>query len=59
MENISQNQEGLLSICLTIVNIIQILVRVSWIIDDQSSTQAITILVPEMAVIPECPLKAM
>ena len=59
MENISQNQEGLLSICLTIVNIIQILVRVSWIIDDQSSTQAITILVPEVAVIPECPLKAM
>ena len=59
MENISQNQQVLLSICLTIVDIIQILLRVSWIIDDQSSTQAITILVPEVAVIPECPLKPM
>jgi hypothetical protein len=59
MENISQNQQVLLSMCLTIVNIIQILLRVSWIIYDQSSTQAITILVPEVAVIPECPLEAM
>ena len=59
MENISQNQQVLLSTYLTIVNIIQILLRVSWIIDDQSSTQAITILVPKVAVIPECPLKAM
>jgi len=42
---------------LTVVNVIQILLRIMWIVDNQSSTQAITILVPEVAVIPECPLK--
>jgi len=42
---------------LTVVNVIQMLMRILWIVDNQRSTQAITILVPEVTVIPECPLK--
>ena len=30
--------------------------RVIWIVDDQSSTQPITVLVTVVTVIPECPL---
>ena len=41
----------------TIVNVVQTLMRIIWIIDDQGSTQAITVLVLEVAMIPECPLK--
>jgi hypothetical protein len=42
---------------LTIVDIIQTTVGVVWIINDQSATQAITILSLIMAVIPVCTLK--
>jgi hypothetical protein len=42
---------------LTIVDIIQMTVGVDWIINDQSPTQAITILSLIMAVIPVCTLK--
>ncbi len=42
---------------LTIVNIIRTTVGVVWIINDQRSTQAITVLSPIMAVIPVCTLK--
>jgi hypothetical protein len=41
---------------LTIVYIVQILLRIIWIIDNQSSTQPITVLGLVVAVIPECPL---
>lgn len=41
---------------LTVVNVIQRLLRIIWIIDDNRSTQAVTILVPKVTVIPECPL---
>jgi hypothetical protein len=41
----------------TIVNVVQTLMGIIWILDNQSPTQAITVLVPEVAVIPECPLK--
>jgi hypothetical protein len=42
---------------LTIVDIIRTTVGVVWIINDQRSTQAITVLSPIMAVIPVCTLK--
>jgi hypothetical protein len=42
---------------LTIVEVIQMTVRVIWIINDQRPTQAIAILSLVMAVIPECTLK--
>jgi hypothetical protein len=41
---------------LTIVYVVQILLRIIWIIDNQSTTQSITVLVLVVAVIPECPL---
>jgi hypothetical protein len=41
---------------LTVVNVIQISLRIIWIIDDESSTNAITILGLVMAVIPICTL---
>jgi hypothetical protein len=41
---------------LTIVHVVQMLLRIIWIIDDQSSTQPITVLDLVVAVIPECPL---
>jgi hypothetical protein len=41
----------------TIVNVIQVLLGIIWIIDDQGSTQAVTVLVPEVAVIPVCSLE--
>jgi hypothetical protein len=34
-----------------------VLLRVIWIIDNQSSTQPITVLIFEVTVIPECALK--
>ncbi len=42
---------------LTVVNVVQMLMRVIWIFDNQNSTQPITVLVPVVTVIPECPLK--
>jgi hypothetical protein len=42
---------------LTIVNVVQMLVRIIWIIDNQSATQPIAVLGPEVAVIPVCTLK--
>jgi hypothetical protein len=42
---------------LTIVNVVQVLMGIIWIVDDQSTTQPITILVLEVAVIPVCALK--
>ena len=42
---------------LTVVDVIQTLVRIIRIINNKSSTQAITVLVVEMAVIPECTLE--
>ena len=41
---------------LTIVNVIQVSLRIIWIIDDESPTNAITILGLVMAVIPICTL---
>jgi hypothetical protein len=41
---------------LTIVYVVQILLRIIWIFDNQSTTQSITVLVLVVAVIPECPL---
>ena len=41
----------------TVVNVVQMLLRVIWIIDDQSTTQPIAVLGPEVAVIPVCTLK--
>jgi hypothetical protein len=41
---------------LTIVYVVQILLRIIWILDNQSSTQPITVLGLVVAVIPECPL---
>ena len=41
---------------LTVVYVVQILLRIIWIVDNQSSTQSITVLVLEVAVIPERPL---
>jgi hypothetical protein len=31
--------------------------RIKWVIDDQRPTQAITVLIPEVTMIPECTLK--
>ena len=42
---------------LTIINVVQVLLRIIWIIDDQNSTQAITVLGLEVTVIPVCALK--
>jgi hypothetical protein len=42
----------------TIVNVVQIPLGIKWIFDNQSPAQAITVLVPEVAVIPECPLNS-
>jgi hypothetical protein len=41
---------------LTIVYVVQMPLRIVWIIDDQNSTQPITVLGLVVAVIPECPL---
>jgi hypothetical protein len=41
----------------TIVNVVQVLLGIIWIIDNEGSAQAITILVPEVTVVPVCPLK--
>ena len=43
--------------CLTVVDVIQISVRVFWVINDQRPTQAITVLGLVMAVIPICTLR--
>jgi hypothetical protein len=42
---------------LTIIYVVQILLRIIWIIDNQNPTQPITVLDLVVAVIPECPLK--
>jgi hypothetical protein len=44
-------------VSLTVVNVIQRLVRIIRIIDNQSSTQPITVLIPEVTVVPESPLE--
>jgi hypothetical protein len=44
---------------LTIVNVVQTLLRVVWIIDNQSTTQPITVLGLEVTVIPKRPLKSL
>jgi hypothetical protein len=43
-------------VILTIVYVVQVLLGIIWIIDNQSSTQPITVLGLVVAVIPECPL---
>ena len=43
---------------LTVIDVIQMLVRIKWIINDQRSAQAITILSLIMAVIPICTLSS-
>jgi hypothetical protein len=53
----SQPGEGVLpDVFLTIVYVVQILLRIICILDNQSSTQPITVLGLVVAVIPECPL---
>jgi hypothetical protein len=42
---------------LTVVNIVQMLLRIIWVIDNQSASQPIAVLGPEVAVIPVCTLK--
>jgi hypothetical protein len=44
---------------LTIVNVVQMLMRIIWVIDNQSTTQPITVLGVVVTVIPERPLKSM
>ena len=44
---------------LTVVNVVQTLMRVVWIIDNQSATQPITVLGLEVTVIPERPLNSL
>jgi hypothetical protein len=44
-------------ISLTVVDVIKTTMGVIWIVYNQGSTQAITILGLEMAMVPECPLK--
>jgi hypothetical protein len=44
------------NVFLTVVYVVQILLRIIWIFDNQSSTQPITVLGPVVAVIPECSL---
>jgi hypothetical protein len=46
-----------LEINLTVVNVIQMKTRVPWIMYNQGTTQAITILGLEMAVVQERPLR--
>jgi hypothetical protein len=41
---------------LTVVNVVQILLRIIWVIDNQSAAQPITVLGLVVTVIPECPL---
>jgi hypothetical protein len=50
-------ERDLLTVFLTIVKVVQILLRIIWIIDNQSATQPIAVLGPEVAVIPVCTLK--
>ena len=53
----SQPSERVLpNVFLTVVYVVQILLRIIWIFDNQSSTQPITVLGPVVAVIPKCPL---
>lgn len=40
----------------TIINIIEALVRIIWIIHDERATQTITVLQALVAMVPECPL---
>lgn len=44
---------------LTIVNVVQTLMGIIWIIDNQSTTQPITVLGLVVTVIPERPLKSL
>jgi hypothetical protein len=50
------DQRVLPDVFLTIIYVVQILLRIIWIVDNQSSTQPITVLVLVVTVIPECPL---
>ena len=43
---------------LTVVNIIQVFLRITWILNNKSSSQAVAVLVLEMTMIPKCPLKS-
>ena len=53
----SQPSERVLpDVFLTIVYVVQMLLRITWIFDNQCSTQPITVLGLVVAVIPECPL---
>jgi len=55
--NYQPNEYILPHVYLTVINVVQMLMRIIWIVNDQSSTQPITVLVPVVTVIPECPLK--
>jgi hypothetical protein len=46
-------------VILTIVNVVQINLRIIWIIDNESTTQPITVLGLVVTVIPVRPLKSM
>jgi hypothetical protein len=59
-EEISGPMNGSFSnVFLTIVNVVQMLLRIIWIIDNESTTQPITVLGLVVTVIPERPLKSM
>lgn len=45
------------NLTLTIINVVMLVMRIIRVIDNQSTAQAITILVLEMAVVPERPLQ--
>jgi hypothetical protein len=47
----------LLDLSLTIVDVIELVMGIIWVIDDQSTTQAIAILVLEVTVVPVRPLR--
>ena len=43
---------------LTVVNIIQVSLRIFWIVDNKSPSQAVAVLVLKMTMIPKSPLKS-
>ena len=45
------------NLTLTIIDVVMLVMRIIRVIDNQSTAQAITILVLEMAVVPERPLQ--
>jgi hypothetical protein len=46
-------------ISLTIIKVIEMAMRIFWIIDYQGTAKAIAVLVVEVTVVPECPLYVM